>query len=192
MECSEGGDNEAVASSLAGRPEAFAVLVRRHGQAMHAYLARRTDRQIADNLLAEMWLRAFRSRSGYDQRRPDARPWLYGIARHVLHAHYRHRTREPGGLVEPASDPWADADARLDAARCRDRLRAGLNALRQADREVLLLAAWEQLSPTEIATVLGIPPGTARWRLHRARKQLDRHLQNNHTLGGADPAWEEA
>ena len=76
-------DEQVVGWSEAGEPAAFVELVWRHGPAVHAYLARRTGRQDADDLLGEVWLRAFKGRASYDRRCPDARPWLYGIARNV-------------------------------------------------------------------------------------------------------------
>jgi DNA-directed RNA polymerase specialized sigma24 family protein len=79
-------DEQVVSWSEAGDPAAFVELVWRHGPAVHAYLARRTGRQDADDLLGEVWLRAFKGRASYDRRCPDARPWLYGIARNVLRA----------------------------------------------------------------------------------------------------------
>jgi RNA polymerase sigma-70 factor (ECF subfamily) len=168
-------DGEAVARSLAGDPEAFAVLVRRHGPVVHGYLARRSDRQTADDLLGDVWLRAFRSRRSYDQQWPTARPWLYGIAANVLRAHWRRRTVDDN-RIEPGPDPWSDADTRLDAARRWPTLRAAVGALCPEDRQVLLLVAWEHLSPAEIAVSLGIPQGTARWRLHRARHLVQARL----------------
>jgi RNA polymerase sigma-70 factor (ECF subfamily) len=145
----------------------------RHGPAVHAYLARRTGRQHADDLLGEVWLRAFKGRANYDSRWPDARPWLYGIARNVLRAHWRRAGRPEGASVEGlASDPWPDADSRLDAAAALETLRHILAALPEDEREVLLLVTWEQLTPAEVAVTLGIPPGTARSRLHRALSDL--------------------
>jgi RNA polymerase sigma factor (sigma-70 family) len=159
--------------SVRGRPEEFAEVVRRHEIAVHAYLARRAGRQDAGDLLGEVWVRAFSARGGYDPRIGDARPWLYGIARNVLRAHWR--SGQDAGLPvldAAATDPWADVDDRIDSAARARALAAAVRALAPGDREVLLLVAWEQLTPAEAAMVLGIPAGTARSRLHRARAAL--------------------
>ena len=181
------GDSEAVARSLAGDPEAFAALVRRHGQMVHGFLFRRSDRQTADDLLGDVWLRAFHSRQGYDQEWSTARPWLYGITANVLRAHWRLRIVDHDNRIEPGHDPWSDADARLDAARRWPALRAALGQLCPEDREVLLLVAWEHLSPAEIAVSLGIPQGTARWRLHRARNLVQARLDRDSPLRSVAP-----
>lgn len=150
-------------------PGDFLDLFWRHGPVVHAYLARRTGRQDADDLLGEVWVRAFKGRANYDRRWSDARPWLYGIARHVLRAHWRQAGRPVGASVESVvSDPWPDADSRLDARALQTTLRETLGSLSDEEREVLLLVAWEELTPAEAAVVLGIPQGTARSRLHRA------------------------
>jgi RNA polymerase sigma factor (sigma-70 family) len=60
----------------------------------------------------------------------------------------------------------------MDAVRLSAALREALATLEPADREVVLLSAWEQLEPKEIAEMLGMPAGTVRWRLHRARSAL--------------------
>jgi DNA-directed RNA polymerase specialized sigma24 family protein len=72
-------DSVLIERSVRGRPDAFVDVVRRHETAIHGYLARRTGRQAADDLLAEVWLRAFAARGGYNSGYADARPWLYGI-----------------------------------------------------------------------------------------------------------------
>lgn len=153
--------------------DAFLDLFWRHGPAVHAYLARRTGRQYADDLLGEVWVRAFKGRANYDARWPDARPWLYGIARNVLRAHWRHGGRPEFASADAlASDPWPDADSRLDAAAALETLSQTLATLPEDEREVLLLVTWEQLTPAEAALTLGIPQGTARSRLHRALSAL--------------------
>jgi RNA polymerase sigma-70 factor (ECF subfamily) len=72
-------------------------------------------------------------------------------------------------MVEDRIDPWPDIDGRLVASAHLGDLKTALRALPPDDREVLLLVAWEELTPSEAAAVLGIPAGTARSRLHRAR-----------------------
>jgi RNA polymerase sigma-70 factor (ECF subfamily) len=119
-----------------------------------------------------VWLQAFRSRQGFDQAWSSARPWLYGIAANVLRAHWGHHSVDHDDEFEAVHDPWPEADGRLDAGRRWPVLLAALRDLDPEDRAVLLLVAWEHLTPTESALTLGIPAGTARWRLHRARTFL--------------------
>lgn len=170
-------DSLLIERSVRGRPDAFVEVVRRHETAIHAYLARRTGRQAADDLLAEVWLRAFAARSGYDTTYGDARPWLYGIARNVLREHRRTCSGdELPALDELGNDPWDGVDERLVFAERARAMMAAVRALPAAEREVLLLVGWEQLTPAEAAKVLGIPQGTARSRLYRARAALRRML----------------
>jgi RNA polymerase sigma-70 factor (ECF subfamily) len=75
-----------------------------------------------------------------------------------------------------AVDPWDDINDRLDSAARARVLVSAVRALPLAEREVLLLVAWEQLTPAEAAKVPGVPQGTARSRLHRARAALRRVL----------------
>jgi RNA polymerase sigma-70 factor (ECF subfamily) len=172
-------DASLMSRSAAGDASAFAELLRRHGQAVHAYLSRRGGREDADDLLSEVWLRAIQAQHGYDRRWPDARPWLYGIARNVLRAHWRQLGRQGPPTSEASSDPWPDVDARIDAAAQVAALRRALAELSGDDREVLLLVTWEGLAPAEVAAALGIPQGTARSRLHRARVTLRQILQDD-------------
>jgi RNA polymerase sigma factor (sigma-70 family) len=166
-------DEQLAALSLSGDPELFVDLLWRHGPAVHAYLVRRAGRQDADDLLGEVWLRAFKGRSTYDLGRSGVLPWLYGIARNVLRAHWRTATRQRGSPEAPAaSDPWPDVDARLDAMAKKQQIQLVLGGLSDAEREVLLLVVWEHLTPAEVSIALGIPQGTTRSRLHRALSTL--------------------
>lgn len=170
-------DSETIAWSLAGDRAAFLELFTRHSTAVHAYLARRAGRAEADDLLAEVWLQAFRSRSNFEGSWTDARPWLFGIARNILRAHWRIRLRADPRYPDLEFDPWAEVDARIAAGALGDALRDALGRLSDDEREVLLLVAWEHLSPTEAAVALNIPAGTARSRLHRARQVLQGELE---------------
>ena len=114
-------DASLIAKAVAGHAWAFPELLQRHGRAIHAYLARRSDRDAADGLLSEVFLRAYAARRQYDGRCGDARPWLYGIARNVLREHLRRagRAEARAGVLAPLAaghDPWPEVDERLDAA----------------------------------------------------------------------------
>jgi RNA polymerase sigma-70 factor (ECF subfamily) len=180
--------------AASGQAGSFLALMGRHGQAIHAYLARRCGRDAADDLLSEVFLRAYAARGTFDGRRHNARPWLYGIARNVLHEHWRQSGAadlKPILIPTATHDPWSEVDARLDAAARLPGVRLALAGLAPGDREVLLLVAWEGLTPAEAAGVLGIPPGTARSRLHRAR-QVMRRLLDHDTAAPAAATYQEA
>jgi RNA polymerase sigma factor (sigma-70 family) len=169
-------DGPLIAQSLRGTPEAFVEIVRRHEVAIHGYLTRRAGLRAADDLLGEVWVRAFGARHRYDTSHEDARPWLYGIARNVLRAHWRTGQNIDLALPEEALDPWDEITDRLDSAMRARALVSALRELPAPERDVLLLVAWEQLTPAEAAITLSIPPGTARSRLHRARATLRQML----------------
>ncbi|MFI6942120.1 RNA polymerase sigma factor [Streptomyces sp. NPDC050418] len=170
-----GADEDALVRS-GRRPEAFAPLVERHAVALHGYFARRAP-GAADDLLAELWLQAYATRRGFDPERGTARAWLFGVARNVLSGHWRRLAQErPMALAgDTETVDWAAVDARLDASALAPELRRVIGELPSEERELLLLVAWEELSPTEAAAVVGIPAGTARSRLHRARARLRGH-----------------
>ena len=156
----------------------FAVLFDRHAVAVHRYLARRIGVTVADDLLAQTFLVAFERRGNYDRTRPDARPWLYGIATNLLRRHQREEIRQyqawaRTGVDSILGDCHADrVAATVDADAWSGSLAAALAVLKPPDREVLLLFAWCELSYSEIAEALDIAVGTVRSRLHRARQTV--------------------
>ena len=169
-------DATVIARSLA-EPERFAAVFDRHAPHIHRYLARRVGREAADDLVAETFLTAFRKRDRYDTTHPDARPWLYGIATNLVGRHlrdevrrYRIAKRASRDLlgVDQADRVLADVTSRSLRAPLCD----ALISLTTADRDVVLLVACEELTYDEVARALGIPVGTVRSRMHRARSQL--------------------
>ncbi|MEZ0092215.1 RNA polymerase sigma factor [Streptacidiphilus sp. EB129] len=170
------GDSDAQLTRSAADSAAFAALVRRHSPALHGYFVRRRP-GAADDLLAEAWLQAFATRRTFDAARGSARGWLFGVARNVLAAHLRKAGRDVAGAPAPLdSDPWEAVDQRLDAGALAPQLRHALAGLPPDERELMLLVAWEQLTPSEAAAVVGIPAATARTRLRRARGRLRERL----------------
>ncbi|MGB2571756.1 RNA polymerase sigma factor [Micromonospora citrea] len=166
-------------------PESFAVIFDRHAPYIHRYLARRLGAGIADDLVAETFLAAFRRRERFDTAHPDARPWLYGIATNLVGQHRREEEREYRlrQTYIPALNEASHADrvsTVVTAQSLRHVLFDALARLSTGDRDVLLLIAWEELTYDEAAGALAIPVGTVRSRLHRARKLLREAL-------GSDP-----
>ena len=90
----------------------------------------------------------------------------------------------PGTARDPGLD-WDAVDDRLDARAERGRLNAALAGLSESDRELLLVVAWEGLTHAEAAAALGISPGAARTRLHRARRRALKTLAELGVSGAA-------
>jgi RNA polymerase sigma factor (sigma-70 family) len=157
-------------------PERLAELFDRHYPDIHGYVARRLGPILADDLASETFLVAFDRRRRYDLARADARPWLFGIVSNLVSRHRRAEVRSYRAIARAAVPETVDghdaaAVVRLDAGALRPRLAAALAAIGARDREVLLLVAWAGLSCEEAARAIGVPAGTARSRLHRARQR---------------------
>ncbi|MFG2777792.1 RNA polymerase sigma factor [Streptomyces prunicolor] len=168
----ERGDSDAqLTRSANGDAAAFTHLVKAHSSALHGYFARRMP-AVSEDLLAETWLQAFAARRTFDPARGSARGWLFGVAHNVLAQYLRRAGRKEPAPGPDVTDPWQLVDQRLDAAALAPELRRALAELPSEERELLLLISWEQLTPSEAAAVVGIPAGTARSRLHRARGRL--------------------
>ena len=170
---SDPDDAELIARSLDGDADAFVEVARRHEVAVGAYLARRVGRELAEDLLGEVWVAALTSRSTYDRSFPDARPWLFGVAHNTLRRHWRSgRTEKLLADVTDLAlgwDPWTAVDDRVAAEPI---LRRALAVLKPQQREIVTLVAWEDLTVADAGRAIGVPPGTARRLLHEARTAL--------------------
>jgi RNA polymerase sigma-70 factor (ECF subfamily) len=150
-------------------------LYRNHARDILGYALRRSrDPEDAADVVAETFLVAWR-RLGEVPLDGDARLWLYGTARHVLANHARgarrrdrltERLREELRQKLPVVLRTEEGSALLEA----------LAGLGEADRELLMLIGWEELTPAQAGRALGISPLAARTRLHRARRRLRAQL----------------
>ena len=139
-------------------------------------LCRARTRDDAHDVVADTMLIAWRRLDDIptDERRIA---WMYGVARRVLANHYRatdRRDRLTDRLEHQAPADHGEFDAVYEA----------LDRLRTDDREILTLAAWDDLTNDEIAVVLSVTPGAVAVRLHRARARLARELARS-GVGGA-------
>jgi RNA polymerase sigma factor (sigma-70 family) len=173
-------DAEVIAASFSD-PRVFIAIFDRHSDAINRYLRRRVGREIADELTSETFANAFEHRQRYDERRPSARPWLYGIAQNLLRHHYRDEQQGLLAYARSGVDPnLSDCDPGMDASDTTPsavELADALAALSPGERDVLLLVAWGELEYTEVAEALGIPLGTVRSRLNRARSRVRQRLE---------------
>lgn len=175
---SDASDNILISVSLTDGG-AFDGIFRRHRESIFRFVSRRVGRDDAADLTAEVFARAFESRHRFDQTRPSARSWLFGIASHVCVEHVRRsdlrRRRKneiaAGWLYRP--EPEAEQMIEnLDARRYGPDLARALRALPERDRQALLLRAVTGLTYDEIADILEIPIGTVRSTLNRARRRM--------------------
>lgn len=152
-------------------------LYERHGEEVLNYLARHCPAGTAQDLLQETFLQVVRSA---DRLRAIETPraWLFGIARNMLAGHYRRRqpTAEPMAGMPEKPAPETEEDHRLAS------MRQAIAKLPAELRETLELRLTDELSYEEIATVLIIPVGTVRSRLHNAVRRLRTELTHSQDL----------
>jgi RNA polymerase sigma factor (sigma-70 family) len=177
-------------------PAAFAVLFERHAPSVHRYLVKRVGPENAEDLLGETFAIAFRSRGDYDLSRHDARPWLFGIAtnhaRHFWRSEYRRQSRTFLGLGDVTVPDHGD-DA-ISSAFFSSQEGAVAHALAQLDDghlDVLLLVAGPGFTYEEVSVALGIPIGTVRSRMSRARRRLRELLGGSRQYLDGEPPTEE-
>ncbi len=160
-------------------PEAFGEVFDRHWGAVYRYCRSRAGAE-GEDLAAETFRLAFDRRSAYDLERPDARPWLFGLATNLVRNHVRNCDRGQRAVARLQIGDCEDlADAaigRAEAALLGPMLARALDGIPARDRDALLLVAWSDLSYEEVAEALGIPVGTVRSRISRARLRLRARL----------------
>jgi RNA polymerase sigma-70 factor (ECF subfamily) len=155
------------------RSARFEVVARELIEPLRRFLFRRTDSATAEDVLSEVLLICWRR---FDEMPTEPLPWAYGVARHCLANAVRAGRRHHRLLARIASvdPPQATIRPEIDAD---ERIAVALRALRSSDAELLRLWAWEDLSPREIAVVLGLSVNAATIRLHRARQRLGIELE---------------
>jgi RNA polymerase sigma-70 factor (ECF subfamily) len=175
--------------------ERFTGLYDSHRDRVYAYAVSRAGRQLADEVVSEVFLVAWRR---VDELPSDPLPWLLVTARNVIGSEFRAAARQESLAAELAS--WGSGVAAdiADEVSERQAVLRALAALAEPDRELLTLSAWHGLTPREAASVVGCSPATYFVRLHRARRRLERamadrpeseHRQEMATQQEGQPRW---
>jgi RNA polymerase sigma-70 factor (ECF subfamily) len=169
-------DESLFRASARGEQAAFAELYERHARTIYNYLFRRlADWSEAEDLTAVVFLEAFRRRREVVVAEGKLLPWLYGIATNVLRNRRRALWRHRALVERLASEPRTrapDIAARTEAATQMRSVLERVAGLPRRQQDVVALCLWSGLSYEEAATALGVPVGTVRSRLARARVAL--------------------
>jgi RNA polymerase sigma-70 factor (ECF subfamily) len=161
-----------------GDAEAFGELFGSFASHVYSHAYRLTgDRAAAEDAVSLTFLQAWRNREHISPEGGSLRPWLLGVATNVVRGHYRARRRQTEilarlGLEPHVADFADDVSGQVDDSARIAAMHRSLARLRGPERDVLALCAWSGRSYAEAAEALGIPVGTVRSRLARARGRL--------------------
>ena len=181
-------DVELVRGALNGAESAFREIVLRYQRPIYGLIARMVrDPGRAEELAQDTFVKAFRALHTYDLQRKFS-AWILTIAHHVAIDELRkcsldteplEQTTEDGERTREFADTRAPTPAALaERAQLADVLKAAIARLRPEYREVVALRYEQELDYDEIAEMTGLPMGTVKSSLHRARKELAEHLEN--------------
>jgi len=170
-------DESLLQASASGDQRAFSELYQRHARTIYNYLFRRlADWSEAEDLTAVVFLEAFRRRSEVVIVEGKLLPWLYGIATNVLRnrrrALWHHRRLVEQLAGQPGTEVAPDVAARAEAVAQMRSVLKRIARLPRPQQDVVALCIWSGLSYEEAAAALGVPIGTVRSRLSRARAAL--------------------
>jgi RNA polymerase sigma factor (sigma-70 family) len=159
------------------RDENFERLYEEHAQALYGFLAYRTGNPaLAEDLLADTFEKALRSRKRFDERRGSPKNWLYSIALNALRDHLRRRgAAERAGQRLAGGEP-TEADSPEEALAARDELMRALAALSDEEREVVALRYGADMTVPEIAKLKKEKLTTIEGRVYRALRKLRERL----------------
>lgn len=168
-------------------PAAFRELFERHSSAVYNHCFRRTASwSSAQDLTSVVFLEAWRRRRDVRLSEDSILPWLLAVANNAsrnrdrsLRRHRRLLAKLPSAMLVP--DPADEVAGRIDDERAMSRVLSVWSHLTQPEQDVLALCVWAELSYADAAVALGVPIGTVRSRLARARDHL-RALTTNSTI----------
>jgi len=165
------------ARACAGDHSAFGDLFVRHANRIHNYCFRRTGSwTLAEDATSQTFMEAWRKRSSIAVT-DSLLPWLFVAANNACRNTERGRRRTANllaktPLTQDVGDHADEVAARIDSERQMQRVLSALRTLKRADQDVVAMCDWEGLSYEEAAAALGVPIGTVRSRLSRARARL--------------------
>lgn len=182
-------DREIINQVLQGNTQLFALLVEKYQKSIFNYVFRLVrQKQEAEDLAQETFVKAFFALSKYDNSYQFS-TWIFRIALNLCRDHFRKKKGPLFSLHEPIGDDenseladmieqqaFLDPDGEVLNQELRTKLEKAIDQLPFKFKQVVILRHLENLSYEEIAQVTGLPIGTVKTYLHRARKTLRKEL----------------
>jgi RNA polymerase sigma-70 factor (ECF subfamily) len=165
-------DEELMRALASGREEAAGPLYARYAPIVLGMAAQALDRPTAEEVVQDVFVAVWKKAGRFDPARGPVRPWLLQIAHHRIANELRTRSRRPrtepatdGERLTSLADPTPDQTELAWAEYRREALRRALEQLPPPQRQALGLSFFEDLSHGQIASILGLPLGTAKARV---------------------------
>lgn len=158
------------------RDTRLAELFEQHAPRLFAYARRQAGPADAEDLVSEAFVVALRRLDSLPPDSGEAFAWLVGTVRKLAANHRRERATQDRYWRDAVRDGWHTTGSPEDTVADRERCLSALAELSTADRELLLLVAWEGLTTDQAASVLGISRNALAVRMFRARQRLEDHL----------------
>jgi RNA polymerase sigma-70 factor (ECF subfamily) len=177
------GDEDLISLVEASDAEAFATLYDRHSRAAFSLAYRMMgDRQAAEDLAQDAFLKVWRSAGSYRAERGSVRTWILSIAHNrgidQLRSHAsRRRTQDRIEASAPRSQP-SEAFAETWRNSQRDQVREALNTLPSEQLKILELAYFSGYTHVEISEVLSLPLGTVKGRMRLGLKKIRNYFES--------------
>jgi len=149
-----------------------------HKNAVESFVRRRCFDRSVDDIVQEVFMIAWRK---LEEVPSEPRPWLLTVARHVISNRSRADRRRDALALRLGTFPGTGPASAEDRGVERVALKRGWDGLTDQERETLSLVAWDQLTGSEAAQVLGITRGAFAVRLMRARRHLARLVDDDPT-----------
>lgn len=176
------GEKEIVRRAKDGDKEAFSIIYQKYGKQIFRFIYWRvSDKHLSEDILQDVFLKAWHGIKSYKERNLPIRAWLYKIARNAIIDHYRVKKPEFSleestiDLIYSGTDSLREVSVKLEIERARK----AINLLPEIQKEVIILRFIEELTNKEVAGIIKKSETSVRIIQHRALKKLREMLKEN-------------
>ena len=180
---SKAANDGQIIAEICSDPTAFVQLYRRHYDAIFRYCVHRLfDRHTAEDITAEVFLKAVENLDRFRGNQQQFRNWLYKIATNAVNDHLRRTARREGLYINSREQANNQVNECKESTKKLALLREAVLSLKPRYQTIITLRFFENMKLTEVAEVLGSSPGTVRSQLARALTKLRKILATDFTV----------